>query len=134
MADFLVDTSVFVDYFNGFDSLPALELDNRIKKNLRIAICPVILQEVLQGIRSDLHYNTVKDVLLSFEILHLNEVAVALEAAEMFRFLRRKGLTVRKGVDCLIALYSIKNNLPLLHKDHDFLLIAKYFKLQMVSV
>jgi predicted nucleic acid-binding protein len=96
--------------------------------------CPIILQEILQGIRKDSDYRKVKDIVLSYPILKMDPVQAAIEAANLYRDLRKKGLTIRKSNDCLIASYAIKYNIPLLHNDSDFDLIASRSHLKIASI
>ena len=92
---------------------------------------PIILQEVLQGIRSGKDFSTVKTAFLLNTIFNFNTIDMALEAATLFRFLKRNGVTIRKPNDCLIAAICIQNNFSLLHNDKDFNNIAKYTSLKI---
>ena len=93
-----------------------------------VYLCPTILQEVLQGIKSDKHYREVKDCLLAFEILNDDGIEMAISSAALYRTLRKKGIAIRKSNDCLIAQYAIKYALKILHQDRDFDLIMKNHK------
>lgn len=129
----LTDTSVWVDYLNGIIDIRTNFLNESISKGSSILICPVILQEILQGIRKNSDYRRVKDILLSYPILEMDPVQAAIEAADLYRDLRKKGLTVRKSNDCLIASYAIKYKIPLLHNDSDFDLIASRSRLEIAK-
>lgn len=133
MSRILVDTSVWVDSLNARD-LPHVWA---LKENLRngnVCYCPTIVQEVLQGIKDDNAFQLVKEQFLELEIFTYDQLHVAIEAAELYRLARKKGITIRKPNDCIIAWYAIKNNVKLLHSDSDFDLIARYTKLKVVKL
>lgn len=99
----------------------------------QVMIMPVILQEVLQGIREDSRFDRIKDDLLACTMLLLDPVESAIEAASLFRFLRKKGITIRKPNDCLIAHYAIFYTIPVLHNDVDFDQIARHTALRIAG-
>ncbi|POZ53233.1 Ribonuclease VapC11 [Methylovulum psychrotolerans] len=127
----MVDSSVWVDYFNGTDTLAVKKLDTLLGVQ-PICIGDLILAEVLQGFRHDRDYQTAKSLLGSLPIHSLLGVNMALKSAENFRKLRKQGITVRKTVDTIIATYCIENSLPLLHSDKDFLPFQQFLGLQVV--
>lgn len=116
----LVDTSVWVDFLRGVNSHQRRILHNLIEDEEDIAVTEIILTEILQGIGDDRNYQKVKDYLLAFPIYKPEGTATYIKAAQIYRDCRKKGKTVRKTVDCIIAAICIENNLPLLHKDSDF--------------
>ena len=126
----IVDTSVWIDYFNG-------KIDERTDATEKFIIegellmLPIILQEVLQGIRSVKDFSFVKSAFLRNTFFNFNTIDMALEAALLFRFLKRNGVTIRKPNDSLIAAICIQNNFSLLHNDKDFDNIAKYTSLKI---
>lgn len=98
----------------------------------RYATCLPIIQEVLQGIRSDLHHSTVKDGLLALPCLsNPIDSDVYIQAADLYRSGRRRGLTIRSSVDCLIAVIAIRGNIEIWHHDRDFDKIAKFTDLKV---
>jgi predicted nucleic acid-binding protein len=80
--------------------------------------------EVLRGIRDDKTFHDVKETLLRFSILGGGIMAVTDKAVNIYRHLRKKGVTIRKQNDCVIASYAILNNVQVFHRDNDFELIA----------
>ena len=126
----IVDRSVWIDYFNG-------KIDERTNTTEKFIIegellmLSIILQEVLQGIRSGKDFSTVKNAFLHNTFFNFNTIDMALEAASLFRFLKRNGVTIRKPYDSLIAAICIQNNFSLLHNDKDFNNIAKYTSLKI---
>lgn len=127
----LVDSSVWIDYFNGEVSRATDKLDALLSSTI-VGVGDLILAEVLQGFRRDAAYRTARSVLLDLDQHVLGGTVMAQKAAHNFRALRRRGVTVRKTVDCFIATYCIETNLPLLHSDRDFHPFMRYLGLQSV--
>ena len=115
----LVDSSVWIDYFNGYPNPETDYLDFALGKE-RILVGDVILGEVLQGFRSDHDFERALQALRLFPQVNLLGPTVAIESARRYRQLREVGITVRKTIDCFIATWCILNNVPLLHNDRDF--------------
>lgn len=88
--------------------------------------------EILQGFRSDKIHEEVKNILLAYSFTNEDSIPDAIGASGLYRSLRKKGITIRKSLDCLIAYTAIKNGLPLLQKDRDFDNIAKHTKLKLI--
>lgn len=93
----------------------------------------IILMEILQGFRSDRDHAAVKDILLSYQFVTEDAVPDAVGASDLYRSLKKQGVTIRKSLDCLIAYAAIKSGLPLLHKDRDFDIMAKHTKLKIIQ-
>lgn len=123
-----VDSSVWVDYFNGRQSIETDCLD-RLLGIEPIAIGDLVLIEVLQGFKNGSDYNTARKLLTSLTVFTLGGQKTAIKSADNFRLLRKKGVTVRKTIDVLIATFCIEMNLSLLHSDRDFEAFHKYLKL-----
>ena len=115
----LVDSSVWVDYFSGNDS-PETDFLDCILGVSAIAIGDLILTEILQGFRHDKDYKTAKRLLEELTIFELLGTKMAVKSADNFRKLRKKGVTIRKTADVIIASFCIEHNLPLLFSDKDF--------------
>jgi hypothetical protein len=126
----IFDTSVWIDFLRNKSNPPSDLLTAYIEKNDQVLLTPTILQEVLQGIRDDAQYQHIKDILSYFTTLQHPPIQAATGAAELYRSLRKKGLTIRKSNDCLIAFYAIEFSTPLVHSDSDFDLISKHTKLK----
>lgn len=127
----LVDTSVWINFFKANETTSSLFLKNNLS-NIIIATCPVIVQEVLQGIVTDKDSRHINSYLNTLTRLIENSYELAEEAAKLYRELRKKGVTVRKPNDCLIATYAIRNHIVLLEDEKDFRLIAQHSKLKIV--
>ncbi len=129
----VVDTSIWVSYFNSIQDKRSIIVNQLIDLN-QVIVLPVILQETLQGIKSDSIYQLIRESLLSYHYININLVYSAIRGAELYRFLRQKGVTIRKPNDCLIAAICIENNIPLLHNDKDFDNIAKHTSLKIYTI
>lgn len=130
----LVDTSVWIDFFNNKDSVHSNLLTSFIKNDEKIFICPIIYQEILQGIKDDYKFEEIKNIILNFNILDYNIMLITNEAIDLYRNLRKKGITIRKSVDCLIASYALVNNLHLFFIDKDFENIYQNSEMKIISV
>ena len=133
----LIDSSAWIDFFNKktsaeIEHLKLLLLTNAGASPLVIVI-PIIIQEIFQGIRQDETFKTIKKSLLVFPLLLTDSLEYYLSAADLYRFLRTKGVTIRKSEDCLIAAVCLKWNLAILHKDKDFENISKYTNLKIYN-
>lgn len=116
----LADTSIWIDFFNGKVTTETDFLDNALAEG-NVIIGDLIILEILQGIRHDKDYNKTKKALETLEQFELFGRSMVFECANNFRKLRKKGLTVRKTADLIIASFCIKNKIPLLFSDRDFL-------------
>lgn len=115
----VVDSSVWIDYFSGANTPQVEKLDNTL--GIRpIAIGDMILTEVLQGFRYDKDYKAARKVFEALTIFDMLGAKMAIRSAENFRALRKKGITVRKTADVIIATFCIDQKLPLLFSDKDF--------------
>lgn len=128
----LVDTTVWIDFFHGTDTPEARTLEHLIETNDDVCVCGVILTEVLQGIREDKDYAKVAASFSAFLFLPMGQ-RTFVKAAELYRALRRRGITIRNAVDCMIAAVALEYDLPLLHNDRDFDRIASVCGLRGVK-
>lgn len=115
----LVDSSVWIDYLRGIDTRQTDRLHALLGVE-PLAVGDLILTEVLQGTTSEKDFRSVQRLLGNLDVLQLGGSAVAVQAARNFRALRKKGVTVRKTIDCIIATRCIMDDLTLLHSDRDF--------------
>jgi len=116
----LVDSSVWVDFLRGEKSVPSKILHHLIESEEDISITEIILTEILQGIKEDRDFQAAKDYLLNFPIFSPQGIETYLKAARIYRECRKRGKTVRKTVDCIIAAICIENDLVLHHNDSDY--------------
>jgi predicted nucleic acid-binding protein len=127
----LVDTSVWIDFFRRISSRETALFKEALQRREQIFIAGIIAQEILQGTRQDSQHRSVLQYLLLFSKID-DEFGDYLAAANIYRSLRRRGLTIRSPVDCLIAALAIKQKVSLLHKDTDFAVIAQHFPLSVI--
>lgn len=126
----LVDSSVWIQYFNG-EVNPQTDYLDEILGVEPVGIGDLILLEVLQGFRSDLGYEKAKSLLMDLPVFEMLGKDQAVRTAENYRHLRKMGITVRKTIDTIIASYCISRGLPLLFTDRDFEPFVKYLDLKV---
>ena len=116
----MVDSSVWIDYFNGRECPEVAYLD-AILGIKPVVIGDNILTEVLQGFKGDKEYKKAKQLLTALPLFQLSNRVLAVKSADNYRALRKRGITVRKTIDTIIATYCIEQNIQLLFTDKDFL-------------
>lgn len=123
----LVDTSVWIETFR---LRPRVRLEDVVEFDDVVTCLPVI-QEVLQGFRDERTYQIAREAMLALPLVEspLRSVIVD-EAVTLYRSARRAGLTIRSGVDCLIAACAVRHGLSVLHHDRDFDLLARIVPLE----
>ncbi len=127
----LVDTSVWIDYLNGYASRQSDHLAAAIVDNTPIVLCGVVLTEVLLGL-PDPEAKRIENLLEAFPLAPEFDRADYSAASHLYRTCRSNGITIRSTIDCLIAQICLKHNYSLLAKDRDFIQIARYFPLQLL--
>jgi len=127
----IVDSSVWIDAFNGQITPQTRWLQVGLTQG-GVGLTSLILCEVLRGFRSDREFLQTKKHLLTLPVLEGTQAVLAVKAAENFRVLQRRGITVRKTVDCLIATLCIEEGHELLHRDNDFLGFENFLGLQVI--
>ena len=127
----LVDSSVWIDFFNG-RTTPQVDYLHDSLGQTEIIVGDIILAEVLQGFRYDKDFELAKWALQQFQLVQILNPELALISAQNYRRLRRQGITIRKTLDCFIATYAITHQLDFLHNDRDFDPFEHYLGLQVV--
>lgn len=127
----LADTSVWIDYFNGALNTHTDTLDAALMAGT-VAIADLIFLEILQGFKNDKDYAQAKEHLAKLDQYSIFNINAVERCAENFRALRKKGITIRKTNDVIIATYCIDHDMPLLYMDRDFDPFVKY--LGLISV
>jgi predicted nucleic acid-binding protein len=128
----IVDSSVWIDYFNGREIPEVAKLDSLLETEL-LGVGDLIITEVLQGFRQDKDYQTAKQLLTSLTVFEMLGAEMAIKSANNFRDLRKKGITVRKTIDVMIATFCIENGHELLFSDKDFAPFVEYLGLMAVK-
>lgn len=125
----LVDSSVWIDYFNGTVTRETERLDQLLGVE-PVAMGDLILAEVLQGFRSESDFNEARRLLASLVVVQVGGEEIAVQAARNFRSLRAQGVTIRKTIDTIIATCCIENRYALLYSDRDFNLFVQHLGLR----
>jgi len=128
----LVDSSVWIDYFNGQRTWQTNLLDSLLS-TVPVIIGDLILTEILQGFRSDNDYESAKTYLSALPFHRIGGYQVAVQSAQNYRILRKKGVTVRKTIDVIIGTYCILEGLPLLHDNSDFDPMVSHLSLKVLA-
>ena len=128
----LVDSSVWINYFNGIPNWQTDLLDSYLS-NIPVITGDLILAEVLQGFKSNKDYETARDLLSALPFRQIGGYNVAIQSAQNYRILRKSGVTVRKTIDIIIGTFCIMEGLPLLHDDRDFGPMVSHFSLMTPS-
>lgn len=129
----IVDSNTWADFFNGAPSPQAERLEVALEEEEDLAVIPIIITEVLQGFRTDTGFQRAQRVLVSLPVVQPT-VECHVRAARLFRSLRKKGVTVRGAVDCVIAQTCLDIEAELLSPDADFKHIARHTSLRLWQV
>jgi predicted nucleic acid-binding protein len=127
----LVDSSVWIDYFRGSITAQTEKLDQLLSSE-PLAIGDLILTEVLQGFDDERDFNKARKMLTALTVVELGGQGTAIQAARNFRALRKRGVTVRKTIDTVIATRCIESGYDLLHSDRDFDPFVNHLGLRVV--
>ncbi len=127
----LVDSSVWISFFNAQQNFQVEVLKTSIASDEDICLSVHILMEILQGFRADRAFQQVYGYLRMFPVFDLGGMSSYAAAAQIFRRCRKKGITIRRGMDCIIAQTAIENELVLLHNDADFDRISSVIPLKI---
>jgi predicted nucleic acid-binding protein len=127
----IVETSVWIDFLNAYQSEQTLWM----RRNLRrgdLALTDLILTETLQGVRGEGKYFGALNELLEFPVIETAGHQLAIASAEHYRWLRKRGITIRSTIDCLTATFCIREGHRLLHNDRDFVPFEKHLGLKVI--
>ena len=129
----LVDSSVWIDYFNGKVTDKTNWLDSALGDK-EIIVGDIVLTEVLQGFQNDNDFRTAQNLLLEFPCMEMVGQELAIKSAMNYRYLRKQGVTVRKTIDVMIGTFCIHYRFSLLHDDRDFDPMEKHLKLKTIKI
>ena len=124
----LIDTSAWIEFLRDTGSTVCERVDVSLGGD--IAICDAVRMEVLAGARDERHLDALRRLLARASVLPTDPVHYE-EAAALFRRCRRQGETVRRLIDCLIAAVAIHADVPVLHRDGDFDVLARHTELEI---
>lgn len=122
----LIDTSAWIEFLRDTASPTCDRVDALLDAD--IATCDAICMEVFAGARDEGHLRSLRGLLARATLLPTESVDYE-EASASYRRCRRGGETVRRLIDCLIAAIAIRHDVPLLHVDNDFDVIARHTRL-----
>ncbi|OGJ93403.1 MAG: twitching motility protein PilT [Candidatus Raymondbacteria bacterium RifOxyC12_full_50_8] len=125
----LVDSTVWIDWFKNRPTKQTALFEKLIREEADICICGIVYAEVLQGIRDDREYARTRALLNGLIFFPLHKETFE-KGAVIYRTLRKKGLTIRNAVDCVIAAVCLEHDVRLLHNDRDFIHCAAHFPLK----
>jgi predicted nucleic acid-binding protein len=126
----LVDTTVWIDYLGGTTNPHTEWLDRELNQQA-LGLTDLNLCEILQGIHGDSEFARIRRELSKFEVFTTGGEDLAVASAKNYRFLRARGCTVRKTIDCLIASFCLIEGHSLLHRDRDFEPFEKHLGLRI---
>jgi predicted nucleic acid-binding protein len=129
----IVDSTIWIDYFNGTINKKTDWLDDALGIE-PIIMGDIILAEVLQGFQNEKDFRTAKKLLLEFPYMDMIGQELAVKSAMNYRVLRQKGITIRKTIDVMIGTFCIHNNFALLHNYKDFDPLEKHLKLKVMKI
>lgn len=117
----VADSGVWIDFFNGSPH-PARDTLRRLlyEGDTRLVVPDLVLFEVLRGFRHERTLRQAQTLMTSLAVEDTVSASLALQAAQHYRDLRRQGVTVRSGIDVLVAAFCIERDYLLLHRDRDF--------------
>ncbi|MDE3018211.1 MAG: PIN domain nuclease [Nitrospirota bacterium] len=127
----VVDTTVWIDFLEARNTRYDRKLQALIEEGTSVGLTDLIYGEILQGIRDDEKFSQIRDILQAFPILRVRGLRTFEHAASIYRACRKRGLTIRSTIDCLIAATCIESGAELYHHDRDFETIAKLHDLRI---
>ena len=126
----LIDTSAWIEYLRDTGTEPCIRVDQLLGHE--IATCDVVRMEILAGARDERHLGQLRRLLARATIV-ATQPADYDSAAAMYRRCRQRGETVRKLLDCLIGAIAVRADVPILHHDADFDVLARHTELQVLA-
>jgi predicted nucleic acid-binding protein len=128
----LADTSVWIDFFAGRDTPQTMFFKAAVRDGADVALTGLILAEILQGVPSDSEFARLRKVLSSFRVLYPMSEETYVQAAGLYRKGRKRGVTIRSLIDCLIAAIAMEHGASVLHRDRDFERISTFAPLETI--
>jgi len=124
----LADSSIWIDFFNDNKHIKVDAFVEYLSRE-KIITADLVVAEVLQGFRKDHDFFTALEIFKTIPCYSIGGKELAIKSAANFRVLRKKGITIRKTIDMLLATYCMENKISLIHNDRDFELIATELEL-----
>ncbi|NTF06950.1 PIN domain nuclease [Agrobacterium rubi] len=126
----VIDSSVWISILRGTPTAQT-EKFHAIPRLRDILLGDVVLLEILQGAQSDQHAANMQARMTKFQVVSMLSPALAIKAAQNYRYLRQRGITIRKTTDLIIGTYCIEHGHALLHSDRDFTPMAEHLGLRI---
>lgn len=127
----LVDTSVLIDFLRGTKSEESQKFEDILQKGIPFGISPYVMQEILQGAATEKEFGVLQKYLSTQCFYHLKDsIESFASAARIYMECRKKGITIRSTIDCLIAQTAIEHDLMLLHNDEDYRAMSRVVSLR----
>jgi len=127
----VVDTTVWIDFLEARNTQYDRKLKALIEDGTSVGLTDLIYGEILQGIRDDAKFSQIREMLQAFPILRVRGLRTFEHAAAIYRACRKRGLTIRSTIDCIIAATCIESGAELYHNDRDFETIASLHDLRI---
>ena len=127
----VVDTTVWIDFLEARGTAFDRHLTDLVENDTPIALVDIVYGEVLQGIRDEEAFHRTRVSLLAHPILRPRGLETFEAAANLYRTARRRGLTIRRSVDCLIAATCLEAGVEIYHNDRDFEALARVSDLRI---
>jgi predicted nucleic acid-binding protein len=127
----LVDTSVLIDFLKGTKNKESRKFESILRMNIPFGINSFIFQEILQGAGSEKEYDLLKNYLATQRFYNPTDSVESFDkAAGIYMDCRKKGITIRSTIGCIIAVTALEHDLFLLHNDKDYVLMQKVIPLK----
>ncbi|HEX5586449.1 MAG TPA: PIN domain nuclease [Acidimicrobiia bacterium] len=127
----LVDASAWIELLRGTGSDVSIRLRAYSELTDEVAITEVVAMELLAGVRGVAEETAVREIVTGIPLLPINGLDDYEHAATLFRVCRVVGETIRQMNDCLVAAVAIRNDVPVLHNDRDFEVLARHTPLRV---
>ena len=130
----VVDTTIWIQFLRASESPEDHHLQQLIVDGRALAVTDFIFCEILQGIPDDSPYDRIRSILLQYPILRIGSLETVEHGAKIYRTCRRRGFTIRKTIECLIASVCLQHDCELFHNDSDSDLIANATALKIYRI
>ena len=127
----LADSSAWIEYLRGTSSDVAARVRTHHELSDGLAVTETVVMELYAGVRNAGEQRNVDTVVRGSMLLPIGGLADHEHAAALYRTCRRHGETIRRMNDCLIAAVAIRNDVPVLHHDTDFDVLARHTPLRV---
>ena len=115
----LIDTSAWVEFLNGTRSPHADAVEALLRSDDEPCTCGIVVAEVFQGLRKDATRAAIERSFRDMSFVEPEGIGTYLRAAEVYRKLRERGVTIRSTIDCVLAVMAEQAACALLARDRD---------------